>query len=177
MPLYKFAQHSPSIQENVFIAPSADVIGRVYLERNSSIWFRTVVRGDINDIRIGEGTNIQDLCMLHVVEEFPLIIGKGVSVGHCVTLHACTIEDNCLIGMGSTILDGAVIGKNSLVAADSTVPPGRVYPPGSFIVGSPAIVKRSLTESELKQYGQHYKGYEKYSKEFLNPNSFEKISD
>lgn len=177
MPLYKFNQFIPTIQKNVFIAPSADIIGRVSLEENSSIWFRTVLRGDINEIRIGKGTNIQDLCMLHVVEEYPLIIGSGVTVGHSVTLHACTVEDNCLIGMGATILDGAVIGKNSLVAAGSVVPPKRVYPPGSFIVGSPAVAKRALNEQELKQYGQHYKGYEKYSKEFLDPNSFEEITN
>ena len=175
MPLYRFKNFRPCLKENVFVAPSCDVIGQVTLERNSSLWFRTVVRGDVNEIRIGEGTNIQDLCMLHVVEELPLIIGKGVSVGHSVTLHACTVEDNCLIGMGSTILDGAVIGKNSLVAAGSLVTPGKIFPEGSFIAGSPAVVKRKLNEDELKQYGQHYLSYMKYSQEFLNKSDFEEI--
>ncbi|WP_372655550.1 gamma carbonic anhydrase family protein [Halobacteriovorax sp.] len=177
MPIYKFDSISPSIADEVFIAPSADIIGKVWIGSKSSIWFRTVARGDVQEIHIGESTNIQDLCMLHVTEELPLIIGNGVSVGHSVTLHACTIEDNCLIGMGSTILDGAIIGKNSLVAAGSIVAPGKVYPEGSFIIGTPAVVKRKLTENELELYGQHFKSYEKYSKQFLDTNCFEKISD
>ncbi|ATH09575.1 gamma carbonic anhydrase family protein [Halobacteriovorax marinus] len=177
MPIYKFENITPTISNECFIAPSADVIGKVWIGEKSSIWFRTVVRGDVQEIHIGKSTNIQDLCMLHVTEELPLIIGNGVSVGHSVTLHACTIEDNCLIGMGSTILDGAVIGENSLVAAGSIVAPGKKYPPGSFIIGSPAIVKRQLNEGELKLYGDHYKSYEKYSKQFLDANCFEKVSD
>ncbi len=177
MPIYKFDSITPSIANETFIAPSADIIGKVWIGNKSSVWFRTVVRGDVQEIHIGESTNIQDLSMLHVTEELPLIIGNGVSVGHSVTLHACTIEDNCLIGMGSTILDGAVIGKNSLVAAGSTVPPGKKYPEGSFIIGSPAVVKRKLTEDELELYGQHFKSYEKYSKQFLDSDCFEKISD
>jgi carbonic anhydrase/acetyltransferase-like protein (isoleucine patch superfamily) len=175
MPIYKFHNYKPKIEEEVFIAPSTDVIGRVHLSKGSNIWFRTVVRGDVNSIEIGEGTNIQDLCMLHVVEELPLIIGKGVSVGHSVTLHACTVEDNCLIGMGSTILDGAVIGRNSLVAAGSLVPPGKKYPEGSFIVGSPAVAKRKLSDDELKQYGNHYFSYMDYSKDYLNSEQFSEI--
>ncbi|WP_127718459.1 gamma carbonic anhydrase family protein [Halobacteriovorax sp. HLS] len=175
MPLYRFKNYIPIIDKDVFIAPSCDVIGQVELGRGSSLWFRTVVRGDVNKITIGEGTNIQDLCMLHVVEQLPLNIGSGVSVGHSVTLHACTIEDNCLIGMGATILDGAVIGKNSLVAAGSLVPPGKVFPAGSFIVGSPAVVKRQLSDKELKQYGQHYLSYKKYSNEYLNNSDFEQL--
>mgnify|MGYP000353776470 CR=1 FL=1 len=175
MPLYQFKEFKPSIGEKVFIAPSADVIGDVELSDESNIWFRTVVRGDVNKITIGRGTNIQDLCMLHVVEELPLIIGDGVSVGHSVTLHACTVEGNCLIGMGSTILDGAVIGRNSLVAAGSLVTPGKKFPPGSFIAGSPARVKRELNEEELLQYGEHYNSYRKYSEQFLDPSTFKEI--
>lgn len=175
MPKYKFNSISPTISSDVFIAPSADIIGKVWIGKKSSIWFRTVVRGDVQEIHIGESTNIQDLCMLHVTEDLPLIIGDGVSVGHSVTLHACTIENNCLIGMGSTILDGAVIGENSLVAADSTVPPGKKYPPGSFIIGNPAVVKRKLSDEELELYGQHFKSYEGYSKQFLDTNCFEEI--
>lgn len=175
MPLYRFKKYIPSVGENVFIAPSCDVIGQVEIAKGASLWFRTVVRGDVNKITIGEGTNIQDLCMLHVVEERALVIGSGVSVGHSVTLHACTVEDNCLIGMGVTILDGAVIGKNSLVAAGSLVPPGKIFPAGSFIVGSPAVVKRQLSEKELKQYGEHYLSYKKYSNEYLNDSDFEKL--
>ena len=159
MSIHELANFRPTIEEGVFIAPSADLIGRVTMKKNSNIWFNCVARGDINEIIIGENTNIQDLSMLHVETSLPLIIGNNVTVGHSVTLHACTIEDNSLIGMGATILDGAVIGKNSLVAAGSLVPPGKVYPEGSFIVGSPAKVKRELTEQEKKQYGEHYKRY------------------
>jgi len=168
MPLYQIQNYKPQIHESSFVAPSADVIGRVWLGEESSIWFNCVVRGDINDIKIGDRSNIQDLSVLHVVSKQSLIIGNEVTVGHKVTLHACTIEDNCLIGMDAVILDGAVIGKNSLVAAGSVVPPGKVYPPGSFIIGSPAIAKRELRPEEIEQYGQHYKTYVATTKEYKN---------
>lgn len=176
MSLYSYKEFSPQIGEGVYIAPSADVIGRVYLEKNVNLWHQVVARGDVNDIRIGEGTNIQDLTMLHVVEEIPLIIGKGVSVGHGAIIHACTIGDNCLIGMGSIVLDGAVIGDNCVVAAGSVVPPGKTYPAKSMIMGSPAKVARPLTDQELEGYGNHYKSYLGYKDEFLDP-SIVKISN
>lgn len=166
MPLYSFKEFTPNISKDCFIAPSADIIGKVSISSQANVWYQCVLRGDVNKIEIGEGTNIQDLCMLHVIEELPLIIGKGVSVGHKVTLHACTIEDNCLIGMDSVVLDGAVIQKNSVVAAGSVVPPGKTYPPGSMIMGSPAKAVRPLKPLELKQYGEHYKSYIGYSQEF-----------
>tara|TARA_R110002049_G_scaffold22203_3_gene79881 strand:+ start:100 stop:630 length:531 start_codon:yes stop_codon:yes gene_type:complete len=168
MSLYSYKEFSPQIGEGVYIAPSADVIGRVYLDKNVNLWHQVVARGDVNDIRIGEGTNIQDLTMLHVVEEIPLIIGKGVSVGHGAIIHACTIGDNCLIGMGSIILDGAVIGNNCVVAAGSVVPPGKTYPAKSMIMGSPAKVARPLTDKELDGYGNHFKSYIDYKDEFLD---------
>ncbi|MBH46729.1 MAG: gamma carbonic anhydrase family protein [Halobacteriovorax sp.] len=168
MPLYSYKDTSPELGEGVYIAPSADVIGRVFLEENVNLWHQVVARGDVNDIRIGAGTNIQDLSMLHVVEEIPLIIGKGVSVGHGAIIHACTIGDHCLIGMGSIILDGAVIGEHSVVAAGSVVAPGKQYPPNSMIMGSPAKVVRQLTDKEYEGYGNHYKSYVKYKDEFLD---------
>ncbi|OIQ19194.1 MAG: gamma carbonic anhydrase family protein [Bacteriovorax sp. MedPE-SWde] len=168
MSQYSFKGISPEVGEGCFIADSADIIGKVFLGANSNLWFSTVARGDVNEIHVGENTNIQDLCMLHVVDEFKLIIGKNVSVGHSVTLHACKVGDGCLIGMGSTILDGAEIGENSLVAAGSVVPPGKSYPPGSFIIGSPAKVKRQLTEEEIEKYSNHYKTYIVAKNEFLN---------
>lgn len=166
--LLKYKSYSPSISQGVYLAPSADIIGRCFIQKDANIWFNTVVRGDVNEIHIGEGSNIQDLSMLHVVEELPLIIGKGVSVGHSVTLHACTVKDHCLIGMGSTILDGAVIGENSLVAAGSLVPPGKEFPAGSFIMGSPAKLIRQLSDEEKKLYGEHYLSYLTYKDEYLN---------
>lgn len=168
MSIYSYKDIKPEIEEGCFIADSADVIGKVHMEKNSSLWFQCVARGDVNKIFIGENTNIQDLCMLHVVEAHSLQIGKNVSVGHSVTLHACTVEDGCLIGMGATILDGAVIGENSLVAAGSLVPPGKKFPPRSFIIGNPAKVKRELTDEEVAQYSNHYKSYLITKDEFLN---------
>jgi carbonic anhydrase/acetyltransferase-like protein (isoleucine patch superfamily) len=175
MPLYSCREFKPEVDKSAFIAPSADVMGRVFVGRNASIWFNCVVRGDINEIKIGDNTNIQDLSLLHVVSDLPLIIGSGVTIGHKVTLHACTVEDNCLIGMDAVILDGAVIGENSLVAAGSVVPPGKKYPPGSFIIGSPAVVKRELTEEEKTQYGNHYKTYVATAAAYNDPNQFSKL--
>jgi len=128
MTLYSYKNSKPKIGEGCFIAESADVIGRVKIADKANIWFQTVVRGDVNEILIGENTNIQDLCMLHVVDELPLIIGKNVSVGHSVTLHACTVENHCLIGMGATILDGAVIGKKFLGSCKLSCPSWKNLP-------------------------------------------------
>jgi len=168
MPLYSFKEYKPEIGEGCFIAPSADVIGQVKLGANSSLWYGVVARGDINQITVGENTNIQDLTMLHVIEDIPLIIGSGVSVGHNAILHACTVEDNCLIGMGAIVLDGAVIGKNSVVAAGSVVSPGKKFPGGSMIMGSPAKVVRELRPEELKGYGQHFNSYLESKNDFNN---------
>ena len=173
MPLYRFKDSTPSLGKECFIAPNADLIGKVYLKDHVSIWFQTVVRGDDDEIIIGKNTNIQDLCMLHVITGGPLIIGENVSVGHKVTLHACTIGDGSLIGMGSTILDRAVIGRNSLVAAGSVVAPGKVYPEGSMIMGAPAKVKRPLTEQEIQLYSNHYHSYLKTKADYLSQANFE----
>jgi carbonic anhydrase/acetyltransferase-like protein (isoleucine patch superfamily) len=127
-----------------------------------------VVRGDVNFIYIGKNTNIQDLSMLHVTKDFVLTIGSQVSVGHSVTLHGCTIEDHCLIGMGAVVMDGAFVGHHSVVAGGSVVPPGKKYPPYSMIVGSPAVAKRQLTEEEIALYGAHYKAYAGYATEYLD---------
>lgn len=168
MPLYSFKGIKPQLGPGVFIAPSADIIGKVILEENVNIWYQCVARGDVNYIRVGKNTNVQDLTMLHVTKDFALTIGENVSIGHSVTLHGCTIEDNCLIGMGATITDGAYIGANSVVAAGSLVPPGKKYPPNSMIMGNPAVVKRELTAEEKTLYGNHYKNYVKYKEEYLN---------
>lgn len=175
MPLYKCLNDSPTIGKDCFIAPSADVMGKVEIGDHASIWFGCVLRGDINKIVIGENTNIQDLSMLHVVEEIPCIIGRNVTVGHKVTLHACTVEDNCLIGMDAVVLDGALIRKNSIVAAGSVVPPGKNYPEGSLIMGNPAKVVRELSSEEKEKYGNHYKSYISVKNGFLKPGNFEEI--
>lgn len=168
MPIYSYKDTCPKLGKGVYIAPSSDLIGDLRCGDNVSLWFQTVARGDVNFIEIGENTNIQDLSLLHVTNDLPLIIGKNVTVGHKVTLHACTIGDNCLIGMDAVILDGALIGENSLVAAGSVVPPGKKFPAGSFIIGSPAIVKRQLSDEEKNQYGNHYLSYIEEKNIYLN---------
>lgn len=175
MTIYTYKNEKPYFNNSNFIAPSADIIGMVKLAENANIWFGCVLRGDVNSISIGANTNIQDLSMLHVTEQGPLIVGENVSVGHSVILHACTIGRGCLIGMGAKVLDGAVIGENSLVAAGSVVPPGKVYPPGSFIIGSPATVKRELTPEEVKKYSEHYKSYLVYASEFNSEDYFSEV--
>lgn len=176
MSLYRYRGVAPNIADGVFIAPSADIIGRVTISSHASVWHQVVVRGDVNDITIGANTNIQDLSMLHVVEDIPLVIGAGVSVGHNAILHACTIEDHCLIGMGAIVLDGAVIKKNSVVAAGSVVPPGKTYPEGSMIMGSPAKAVRALTEEEKSQYGNHFESYIHTKNEYLDNSLVELIN-
>lgn len=168
MALYSYKGIEPKIGAGVFIAPSADVIGKVTLNDHVSIWHQCVLRGDINSISIGANTNIQDLSMLHVTGAHKLVIGSNVSVGHNAILHGCTIGDSCLIGMGAIILDGAEIGDQSVVAAGSVVPPGKKYPPGSMIMGNPAVVKRELKPEEIELYGNHYKNYLETKNEFLD---------
>lgn len=176
MPLYRYKNFLPQIPKTCFISPSTDVIGRVILGENVNIWFRTVVRGDVNEIKIGENTNVQDLSMLHVTEKQSLLIGANVSIGHSVTLHSCTISNGCLIGMGAVILDGAEIGEGSVVAAGSIVTPNKKFPPKSLIKGTPAKVERSLTESEFQMYSNHYKSYLTYKNQFNDSNLFELIN-
>ena len=146
--MFSFYDEKPHCGEGVFIAEGAYVIGRVTIGRDSSVFYNSVVRGDVNSITIGEQTNIQDSCVLHVTDTFSLQIGSGVTAGHSVVLHGCTIGDNVLVGIGAIVLDGAVVGDDSIVAAGSLVAPGKEYPPGSMIMGSPAKVVRNLTEAE-----------------------------
>lgn len=162
-----FLLKNPQLGEGVYISPGAVVIGAVKLGNHSSVWFNSVARGDVNEIIVGENTNIQDLSMLHVTEENGLYIGKNVTVGHNVTLHACTVADHCLIGMGAVVLDGSSIGENSLVAAGSVVPPNKKFPGGVLIRGNPGVVIRDLRPEELDQYGNHYKSYVNYKNQYL----------
>jgi len=168
MPLFRYKTYQPQIGKNVFIAPNANVIGRVSMGENSNIWFGSVARGDVQQITIGENTNVQDQCMLHVVEEQELYIGKNVSIGHSVTLHACRVEDSCLIGMGSIVLDNVIIGEKCLVAAGSVVTPGKIFPAGSFIMGTPARLVRPLKEEEMEVISNHYKSYVSYKNEYMS---------
>ncbi len=175
MSLYKFQNYSPQIGSDCFIAPNAIIIGNVIMGDNVGVWFGTVIRGDVEKVTIGANTNIQDLSMLHVAEGYSLTIGKNVTIGHKAIVHACTVGDNTLIGMGSTILDGAKIGKNSVVAAGAVVPPGKTYPDNCLIIGSPAKVKRNLSLEEKEQYGNHFKGYVDLKNIYLNKEIFSEI--
>lgn len=175
MNLYSFKEHTPQIGTNCYIAPGSQVIGRVTLEENTNVWFNTVLRGDVNHIFIGRNTNVQDLSMLHVTENNPLIIQENVTIGHSVTLHGCTVEKNCLIGMGATLLDKSVIGEYSIVAAGSVVSPNKVFPPRSMIMGVPAKVVRALNENEIEMLNLHYKSYVKYASEFNDENIVKRV--
>ena len=172
MPLYSYKNLAPKLGQRCFVASSCDLIGNVELKDDANLWFGVVARGDMEKIIVGLGSNIQDITMLHVDRNRPLMIGDYVSVGHKAVLHACTIEDHCLIGMGSIVLDDAIISHNSVVSAGSVVPPGKRYPPYSMIRGAPAKVVRELREDEIKGYGNHYKTYVRLKDEYLNKKSF-----
>ena len=138
--LAKYLDQSPQIDESVYVASGAVVIGAVRLEKNSSIWHNAVLRGDINSIEVGEGSNIQDGTIVHLADDYGVKIGRYVTIGHAAMIHACEIGDECLIGMQATVLDGAVIGSQSIVGAGALVTKGTQIPEGSLVLGSPAKV-------------------------------------
>ncbi|MCF1598850.1 gamma carbonic anhydrase family protein [Streptomyces muensis] len=138
----------PKIDGEAFVAPTSTVIGDVTLGAGASVWYGAVVRGDVERISVGAQSNIQDNCTLHADPGFPVSIGERVSVGHNAVVHGATVGDDCLIGMGATVLNGAAIGAGSLVAAQALVPQGMQVPPGSLVAGVPAKVKRQLSEEE-----------------------------
>ncbi len=168
MSLLSYKGFHPTIGERVFIADGAKIIGRVSLGDNSNIWFNTVIRGDVNFIKIGTNSNVQDLCMLHVTELNSLTIGDNTSLGHSVVLHGCKIGNGCLIGMGAIILDGAEVGDECLVAAGALVTPGKKFPAGSLIKGRPAVVERILSDDERKKISNHFEAYLGYKEEYLS---------
>lgn len=151
-----FNGSSPQIDDSAYIAESAVIIGDVHLGRESSVWFNAVVRGDVNYIRIGARTNIQDLAVLHVSSSkdaanpgAPLLIGNDVTIGHAAVVHGCTIEDGAFIGMQAMVMDHVTVGRGAMIAAGSLVPAGAVIPPGTLWLGSPAKFSRFLSEAEL----------------------------
>lgn len=148
-PLYPFAGNSPAVHESAFVAPSASIIGSAALGPDSSAFYGVSVRADTAAITVGAGSNLQDNVVLHADPGFPCTVGQRVSVGHAAVVHGCTVEDDCLIGMGATVLNGAVIGAGSLVAAGAVVLEGTVVPPRSLVAGVPAKVRRELTDEEF----------------------------
>jgi carbonic anhydrase/acetyltransferase-like protein (isoleucine patch superfamily) len=160
MALKRFRDQSPRVHPSCFIEDSAQVIGDVEVGEDSSVWFNSVVRGDVNAIRIGRRTNIQDLTMIHVTTaRHTTLLGDDVTVGHRVVLHGCTVGNRVLVGMGSIVMDGVEIGDDCIIGAGSLLTPGTKVPPGSLVLGAPAKVKRPLTEEEkatLLESAKHY---------------------
>lgn len=157
--LERFLRKQPKLGKKVYIARGAAVLGDVTLGDHSSVWYNAVVRGDINRIVVGHHTNIQDNAVLHLADDFPCLVGNYVTVGHSAIVHACTVGDEVLIGMGAVVLDGAVVGKQSLIGAKALVTQGARIPPGSLVLGAPAKVVRALTRTEragLKHWAQKY---------------------
>ena len=167
--IFPYMGKIPKLAADVFLAPGSKVIGDVEIEEKSSVWYNTVIRGDVHYIRIGCMTNVQDCSVLHVTSGlYPLNIGNRVTIGHSVTLHGCTIRDLCLIGMGAVILDGAVVEEKSMVAAGSLVKPGFVVPSGKLVAGVPAKIIRNLNEKELAEFERSCERYVKYTESTVN---------
>lgn len=163
---------TPTIPASCFVEDTAVVIGDVVMGESCSVWFNAVIRGDVHYIRLGSRTNVQDLCLLHVTHDtHPLIIGNDVTIGHHVVLHGCTIQDRVLVGMGAIIMDGAVIGEDSVVGAGALVTERTIVPPKSLILGSPAKVKRPVTEKELAWIRESAENYVTYAEQYMGDSS------
>lgn len=171
--LYPYSDLYPEIHESVFLAPGVKIIGDVKIGQDSSVWYNTVVRGDVHYIKIGTMTNVQDCSMLHVTNgRYPLNIGNKVTIGHSVKLHGCTLMDLCLVGIGAIVLDGAVVEEKSLVAAGAVIRPGFIVPYGKLVAGVPGKVVRDLSDEEMNEFEKSALRYQKYTeltvKSFLN---------
>ncbi|MDD5350838.1 MAG: gamma carbonic anhydrase family protein [Chthoniobacteraceae bacterium] len=156
-----YFSQKPSIHPTAFVAPTAAIIGHVTLEEESSVWYNTVLRGDINRIHLGPRSNIQDGSIVHLADDYPVIIGELVTIGHMAMIHACTIGDECLIGMGAIILDGAEIGARSIIGAGALVTGGTKIPPGSLVLGSPGKVVKTLdleAQAKIRTWAEKYVG-------------------
>jgi carbonic anhydrase/acetyltransferase-like protein (isoleucine patch superfamily) len=165
--LYPYRDQHPRIAPSAFIAPTAVVIGDVDIGEEASIWFHVTIRGDVHFIRIGSGTNIQDNSCIHVTRKtHPTVIGQGVTVGHSVTLHGCTLQDGCFIGMKACILDGAVVETGAYVAAGALVPPGKIVKTGELWAGTPARCMRLMTKEEIDFIPVSAKNYIQLSREY-----------
>ena len=159
MAIYQLDDSSPTVHPSAWVAENAQVMGSVTLAEGSSVWFGVVIRGDTSTISVGKGSNIQDNSVLHADDGMPLVIGEGVTVGHQVMLHGCTVGNNSLIGIGAIVLNGAKIGNNCLVGAGALVTEGKEFPDGSMIIGSPAKAVRMLSTEQiegLKMSAKHY---------------------
>ena len=160
MALVRYGANSPRIGKSVFVAPTATIVGDVRVGRDSSIWYGAVIRGDMHYVRIGKSSSVQDNAVFHgTADKYPTIIGDNVSVGHNAIVHGCTIGSNCLIGMGSIILEGAKIGDWCIVGAGAVVPEGMVIPPKSIVMGIPARIRGRITQRHKKRITHNWKAY------------------
>lgn len=174
MAIQTLGEYKPSLHPSVFVAGGAWVIGQVEVGADSSIWYNAVLRGDINGIRIGERSNIQDATIMHVTHEYPVVVGSDVTIGHRAIVHGATLGDCCLIGMGATILDNARVGAYSLVAAGAVVKEGFVVPEGMLVAGVPAKILRALADEEKDALLKSAQGYVEYARMFRNLNILER---
>ena len=171
--IYEFNGIKPTIAKTAFIAPSAEIIGDVKICENTSIWFQTLIRGDVNYIRIGDNCNIQDMSLIHVARDvYPVNIGNNVSLGHRVTIHGATLKDFSFVGMGATVMDDVELGEYSFVGAGSLVTPGKKIPPGVLVMGSPAKIIRDINDKEREIITRTAANYQKYKENYLNPSNF-----
>lgn len=168
----------PRVAASAYVDPSAQVVGDVEIGERSSVWCNATLRGDVHSIRIGEETNIQDNCVLHGERnQWPVVVGDRVTVGHGAILHGCVVEDECLIGIGAVILNGARIGRGSVVAAAALVPEGLQVPPGSVVMGAPASVRRSVRLEERERFARSNRNYVGYSRQYLEEQAGEQAID
>lgn len=170
--IFPYKNLLPKLHETVFLASGVKIIGDVEIGARSSVWYNSVIRGDIHYIKIGADTNIQDCSMFHVThDKYPVNIGNKVTIGHSVKLHGCTIHDLCLIGIGAVLLDGSIVEENGMVAAGAVVTPGFIVPSRRLAAGVPAKIVRDLTEKEISEFeitAQKYIDYTKTTVESLN---------
>lgn len=178
MHLYPYKDLFPEVHETVFLAPGVKLIGDLKIGEHSSVWYNTVIRGDMHYVKIGSHTNIQDSSMLHVTHgKAPLNIGNRVTIGHAVKLHGCTLKDLCFVGIGAVILDDAIVEENSMVAAGAVLPPGFIVPSGKIVGGVPAKVLRDLTKEEIKDIADSADRYVQYSKTTMDSLKSIKINE
>jgi carbonic anhydrase/acetyltransferase-like protein (isoleucine patch superfamily) len=166
MTLYTLDGIAPEIAEDTWIAPDANLIGRIIIEAAASVWFCSTLRGDNEPITVGTGSNVQENCVLHTDIGYPLTIGAGCTIGHKVMLHGCTIGENALIGMGATVLNGARIGKNCLIGAGALITEGKEIPDGSLVMGAPGKVVRELDEAAIEGLRKNALGYQANMRRF-----------
>lgn len=167
MAIESYGSYEPQIHDSAFIASSADLIGRVSIGEEASVWYNTTLRGDINEIAVGPKSNVQDNACVHLADDYGAHIGELVTIGHSAIIHACTIKDEVLVGMGACILDGAVIGERSIIGAQTLVTGGMEIPPGSLVLGSPGKVVKTLSLDDQRDIKKWAEKYVRVSREFL----------